>query len=319
MAMNTETCPLISIIVPVYKVEEYLSACVHSLLNQTYRNIQIILVDDGSPDQCPEYCDILAQEDKRITVIHQKNAGLSAARNAGIRMAKGSYVGFVDSDDTVLPTMYEALYKSLLDENADLAICDYQSVDSQGNIIEEYSPIKKEVLSAEEAYSKILGDDGYWHYVTAVNKLYKRCIFDNSCFLEGRLHEDEFSVHHFFSKCKKIVTIPDKLYIYLRREKSITTNSVNNRSLDAVYALHDRYLFFKEINMKSYAHRVLLTACGVFMVLVKKINFRCYYKSVNSVFYVLLKDMLRENEIRVVKLIALYLLYSLKPRIRNTE
>lgn len=309
--------PLISIIVPVYNVEEYLVACVHSLVNQTYQNIQIILVDDGSLDHSPELCDMLAREDDRISVIHQKNSGLSAARNVGIRMAKGLYIGFVDSDDSVLSTMYEKLYEAMAEKNADLVICDYQSVTPQGYEIEEYSPIKKEVLSAEEAYSRILGDDGYWHYVTAVNKLYKRCIFDNLCFNEGRVHEDEFSIHHIFSKCNKIVTIPDKLYIYLRREHSITTNSINEKSLDAVYALHDRYLFFSKMNMKGYAHRVALTTCGIFLELLKKINNKCYHESVNAVFRIVLKDMFDVHEVRIVKLIAVYILYSLRCQSRE--
>lgn len=300
--------PLISIIVPVYNVEDYLTECVHSILSQTYQNIEVILVDDGSPDSCPELCDELAQKYEKIAVIHQKNAGLSAARNAGIRIAKGSLIGFVDSDDTIHPDMYEKLADSLARENADLAICDFELIDSQGNTIEEYSPIKNEVLSAEQAYVRILGDEGYWHYVTAVNKLYKKTIFDGLSFKEGKLHEDEYAIHHILSRCSRIVTIPDKLYCYLKRDNSITTSTVTGRNLDVVGALHDRYLFFKSKNMERCAHKAALMQCGVFLVLLNKINIRQYRDSVAVAFKIVLKDMIDVRDIRTLKLVLMYVL-----------
>ena len=310
--------PLISIIVPVYNVEDYLTECVHSILSQTYQNIEVILVDDGSPDRCPELCDKLAQKYDKISVVHQKNAGLSAARNAGIRVARGELIGFVDSDDTIHTNMYEKLADMLVKENADLAICDFQLIDPQGNFIEDYSPIKSEMLSAEEAYTRILGDEGYWHYVTAVNKLYKKSIFDELSFEEGKLHEDEYAIHHVLSKCNRIVTIPDKLYYYLKRDNSITTSTVTGKNLDVVCALHDRYLFFKSKNMEWCAHKTALMLCGVFLVLLAKIDMHQYRDSVEAAFKIVLRDMIDVHEIRTVKLILKYLLKCVELfKIRN--
>lgn len=124
--------PLLSIIVPVYDVERYLPKCMDSILAQTFTDFELILVDDGSPDNCPALCDAAAAKDARIRVIHQKNGGLSAARNAGLDAARGAWIGFVDSDDYIAPEMYEALYHAVQSTGADLALCDYAEVDETG-------------------------------------------------------------------------------------------------------------------------------------------------------------------------------------------
>lgn len=123
---------LVSIVVPIYKVEKYLSRCVQSLLNQTLKDIEIILVDDGSPDKCPEMCEDYLKVDKRIKVVHKENGGLSSARNAGINVATGKYIGFVDSDDSILPTMYEELYNVINKYNCDFAMSDYERIMRDG-------------------------------------------------------------------------------------------------------------------------------------------------------------------------------------------
>ena len=120
--------PTISIIVPVYKVEKYLQKCIDSILAQTFRDFELILVDDGSPDNCPALCDAAAQKDARIRVIHQKNGGLSAARNAGLDIARGEWIGFVDSDDAIEPEMYKTLYDIAVQENADVVVCNFRLV-----------------------------------------------------------------------------------------------------------------------------------------------------------------------------------------------
>ena len=127
-APEGEKAPLLSIIVPVYKVENYLPKCMDSILAQTFTDFELILVDDGSPDNCPALCDAAAAKDARIRVIHQKNGGLSAARNAGLDAARGAWIGFVDSDDYIAPEMYEALYQAVQSTGADLALCDYAEV-----------------------------------------------------------------------------------------------------------------------------------------------------------------------------------------------
>ena len=131
-APEGEKAPLLSIIVPVYKVENYLQKCIDSILAQTFTDFELILVEDGSPDGCPALCDAAAAKDARIRVLHQKNGGLSAARNAGLDVARGEWIGFVDSDDYIAPEMYETLYKAVQSTGADLALCDYAAVDEAG-------------------------------------------------------------------------------------------------------------------------------------------------------------------------------------------
>ena len=125
--------PVVSVVVPVYKVEKYLERCVASLRSQTLRDVEIILVDDGSPDSCPEMCDALAEQDSRIRVIHKKNGGLSSARNAGLKVASGKYVGFVDSDDDVEPDMYEKMLSVIESENVDFVMSDYLRIPASGS------------------------------------------------------------------------------------------------------------------------------------------------------------------------------------------
>ena len=162
--------PLISIIVPVYKVEKYLVRCIKSIQNQTYTNIEIILVDDGSPDRCGIICDEIAREDSRIKVLHKENGGLSDARNKGIAIAQGEYVGFVDSDDYIEPDMYEHLLGVIEKYNVKLAICSLWCEDENGNsaIPELIDPIDDVCLNAEALYPQIEQEFG-WFFVVAWN------------------------------------------------------------------------------------------------------------------------------------------------------
>ena len=262
--------PTISVIVPIYKVEKYLARCVDSLLAQTWRDIEIILVDDGSPDNSGAICDEFAKKDPRVKVIHKENGGLSSARNSGLSAASGDYIGFVDSDDYVLPQMYEKLYLSLTENNADISICNYSYVSEEnGEIIPMVSPVKTEVLSREEAYSYLdVAMDGYSYYVTAWNKLYKKELFEGCLFAEGKLHEDEFFVHHVFAKCNKISVIDDKLYMYMQRNGSITNTNITVKHLDGVYALCDRYKFFRLDGRKELATSILHAALWKFEALI---------------------------------------------------
>lgn len=155
MDIQTEKCsqyPLISVIIPVYKVENYIRSCVDSILNQKLANFECILVDDGSPDNCPTICDEYAQNDRRIRVVHQENQGLSAARNAGMRMASGEWLAFVDSDDCVHPDYLSMLYETAQATDADIVCCSFFSIQDQESMDEKwtYSPLKK-VLSAQES------------------------------------------------------------------------------------------------------------------------------------------------------------------------
>ena len=145
----------ISIIVPVYKTEKYLDKCIESILNQTFKDFELILVDDGSPDNCGKICDEWAKKDDRIVVIHKENGGVSSARNTALNNIKGEYVGFVDSDDTIEPTMYEKLYNNLIDSNAQISVCDFKFITPSG-VQENKSEIKTEIYDSSVALEVVL-------------------------------------------------------------------------------------------------------------------------------------------------------------------
>ena len=191
--MLTETHPLISIIVPVYKVEKYLEKCVKSILSQTYKNLEVILIDDGSPDSCPDICDNYANQDIRVKVIHKNNSGVSDARNDGLNVANGEYIGFVDSDDWIDPKMYEILLREILHTNADIAICDYALCKDDGLIYGKAMPqeLKNRCLCKEELIHEVLQPYGGF-FAVIWNKLYRKSIFDKIRFPSGKHVEDEF-------------------------------------------------------------------------------------------------------------------------------
>lgn len=237
----------ISVIVPIYKVEAYLERCIKSIVEQTYHELEIILVDDGSPDHCPEICDQWAKKDERIKVIHKKNGGLSDARNVGLAIASGKYIGYVDSDDFIQKNMYEVLLNNLVKANADLSICGVQYVDDSDDAKAIYmeSPLKKESISREQALEK-LGQNGWWNYVTAWNKLYTRKSLKEVIFPYGKIHEDQFTIHQIFNNCDLIVCTDEKLYNYVQRADSIMTHSAAVRHLDDVEALCKRIEYYKD-------------------------------------------------------------------------
>lgn len=249
---------LISVIVPVFNVEKYLENCVTSIINQTYANLEILLIDDGSTDRSGALCDQYAGKDSRIQVIHKTNGGLSDARNVGIDHSHGNYLVFVDSDDLIHATMVERLYHALKEQDAEISLCNWVSVDEryQPLFTDHASPIKDEVLTGEQAIKKLFMANGYY-YVVAWNKLYKASLFNDVRFIYGRVNEDEFIVHRLFGQCKSIVCIQDELYYYLQRSDSIMgriRNSINAEH-DIIIAeiMLDRMAYLKTIGLKSYA------------------------------------------------------------------
>ncbi|WP_140462627.1 MULTISPECIES: glycosyltransferase family 2 protein [unclassified Bifidobacterium] len=231
----------VSIIVPVYKVESRLDRCVRSLVAQTYRNIEIILVDDGSPDCCPQICDEWSRRDSRIQVIHQANGGLSAARNAGLDVAHGQYIAFVDSDDWVEPDYIESLLEALSRTNSDVAICSIAHEDNAGNPL----PDDKPIADSEEIHSpydclrnRLIGYAG----VVAWNKLYAARIWSTLRYPVGATHEDEFVIHHVAEQCTRTVWLPQQLYHYIDNVSSIMGAQYNIKRLDRLDAWIDRVI-----------------------------------------------------------------------------
>lgn len=227
---------LISIIIPIYKVEKYLLQCIESVLKQTYKNIEIILVDDGSPDNCGKICDDYAAKDSRIVVIHKENGGLSSARNAGIDICKGKYISFIDSDDFVSPLFIEMLYKGIKYNNADISSLTSYVGFFDGNastviFSNNVNDIKLCEVSPYHALEMLL----YQRIPNAVQfRLYKREIFNDIRFPVGYLFEDVATVHKTFIKSKKIVLIDADLYAYRVRQDSIVRMSFSEEKMIAI-------------------------------------------------------------------------------------
>lgn len=248
-----EKQPLISVIVPVYNVENYLPQCLDSLKAQTWKNLEIILVDDGATDGCPAICDAAALHDARIRVIHQKNGGLSAARNAGLDIARGEWIGFVDSDDYIAPDMYETLYRAAAENNAPLAVCSYTYVDEAGKTLPRISPITKdEVLTREEALNRLTIQKN-WYYITAWNRLYRLELFDTVRFPVGKIHEDEWTAHLFYWQCERVAVLKEPLYYYVQREGSIMRQESVKKHMDGVDGMLLRAEFAVEHNLIELA------------------------------------------------------------------
>lgn len=259
--------PTLSIIVPVYKVEAYLKACIDSILAQTFRDFELLLVDDGSPDGCPALCDQAAEKDPRVRVIHQKNGGLSAARNAGLDIARGQWIGFVDSDDYIAPEMYEQLYRRVQQDHTKLALCEYQLVTEAGAPMPSRSAITEDtVLNREEAMARIDGG----HFTVAWNRLYHRSLFDELRFPVGKVHEDEYIVHQVYWQCERISVIAQPLYFYVQRAGSIMKEPTVQKQIDQVEGIFSRAEFEWEKGLTAPASSVYKDTMWLFAAIREK-------------------------------------------------
>ena len=240
----------VSVIIPVYKVEEYLSKCIESILRQQFRDIEIIFVDDGSPENSGKMCDDYAAKIKDIPVyvIHQMNGGLSAARNSGIDWAMAcsdsEWLCFVDSDDTISELFVEKLHEAAVANNADLAVCDFMEVDTNGKDIHKPNGFPSGVLMDKKALFETVYQT--WRVHPAWNKLYKKRLFQDLRFDKGKLHEDEFIIHKVLFLSDKVVFMPDLLYYYLIRQSGIMRTENRRTKADAYLADIERYWFCKE-------------------------------------------------------------------------
>jgi glycosyltransferase involved in cell wall biosynthesis len=230
--------PLISVIIPIYNVERYLNACIDSVVNQTYSNLEIILIDDGSPDNCPEICDEYAKHDSRIKVIHQKNGGLSAARNAGIDFAHGEFLTFIDSDDFVVRNYVELLYKGIVEFDADISIASFYTFTKENVLAISYSELSFTEVTREECFKRYgaIKADLSMPFISTCNKLYKRDLFSSVRFPIGKLYEDAFSTYKLLDNAKKIVFTSTYLYFYRLNPQSILGQSFKEKHLEMIEA-----------------------------------------------------------------------------------
>ncbi len=246
----------VSIIVPVYQVREYLDVCVQSVLAQTYTDLEIILVDDGSTDGSEKICDRYAETDERVRVVHQKNKGLSGARNEGLKLAKGEYIAFVDADDKVSPFFIELLYELAEKYHARIAVCSYE----KGRELSGKIKRKKAYVVGSD---KMLRE---WHgkrkkLETVVwNKLYHRSIFEvekGNVFPEGKLHEDVYVSHLFVQRAGRVAITGEKLYLYRTRTGSIKKSPVTEERVDQnLDAQRARLAFFEKEGMHGSCRRL---------------------------------------------------------------
>lgn len=213
------TKELISVIVPVYKVESYLGRCIKSIISQSYRNLEIILVDDGSPDECPKMCDDWAKKDERIKVIHKENGGISDARNSGLAAATGAYICFVDSDDYIAEEFVETLYNLIIDCHTDIAAVGFKEVTTDDFVEKITEDGETHIFDGEDSIRELFSNDTYANYVW--NKIYKRELFDNVKFPVNRKMEDLGIIYKLLLITKKIAFSTKPLYFYYQRDDSI--------------------------------------------------------------------------------------------------
>lgn len=257
----------ISIIVPIYNVEKYLEQCINSIIEQTYQNLEIILVDDGATDNSGKICDEYLKKDNRIKVIHKQNGGLSDARNAGVEIATGDFIGFVDSDDYIEKDMYELLHRNMLKEGADISCCNRFLV--YENKIEVYGTDEYyEVMNSSRAieFSCMIGYIG----ISAYTKLYQKELFDEIRYPKGKINEDMYTTYKLFDKANKVIYDATPKYYYRQRKGSITNSKKIN--VNAIEASRELMVFVKEKYpeiMNAAIKNYIYSSIGVYDNIVK--------------------------------------------------
>ena len=298
--------PLISIVVPVYNVEKYLKKCVNSLCNQTYKNIEILLIDDGSTDNSRIICDELKQNDNRIKVLHKTNQGLSSARNEGIKLASGKLLAFVDSDDFIEKDMMELLYKNLIEYNADISVCGYIMVYKDKNVFisnNEDIVVYKRIEALEKMFLK--NDIG----MIFCNKLFKKDLFKNIEFPLFKNFEDINTMYKIINKADKIVYDPSEKYYYIQRENSINGKNFKSKKFNnKIYDLYDAVNEVYEFIRKNYTKILYKASLGCINNLLRVNNQLIIYKIRDDNVSEKTKRIIKENykKILVDKEVSLF-------------
>lgn len=249
----------LSIIVPVYKVERYLDECIESLVNQSYKNIEIILVDDGSPDQSGAICDSWAHKDNRIYVIHKKNEGAAKARNEGLRIASGEYIGFVDGDDYISPYMFQTLIHLIHYYHCDIAECGFYKTDISHLELDKNIIDKPMIADSETALKYHIQDKLFKQ--TIWNKVYNKSVIVP--FTEGKYIDDEFWVYQVLGKSKRLISVNAKMYAYRQQEQSVMHAGYSLKRLDALEAKKRRcdYISINFPSLDVEARNSLFFSC----------------------------------------------------------
>lgn len=253
--MNKEN-ELISVIIPIYNVEKYLKHCITSVQIQTYENIEIILIDDGSTDRSSDICDEIAEQDHRIRVIHQKNQGIAQVRNRGVKEARGEYLFWIDSDDYVDKTIIEELYRNLVDNKADMSICNYTQGSERAYQFNEETEKEVEIWDYQKGLKQIYKSH-HFSFIMAASwaKLIKKSLYEGVSYPIGKIFEDIYMSHKLISKCKKIVYTDKIMYYYYQWPESILGKKLYIEKLDYLGAFEERIHFFKELHLYEIAEQ----------------------------------------------------------------
>ena len=264
--------PKISVIVPVYNSGKYIKRFIESIISQTYRQLEILLIDDGSTDGSGYICDLYEKRDSRIKVFHKENSGVADSRNYGVDNATGEFIAFIDSDDWVDKNLYMELIKSVEKYNADIAVCNFKRILNEEEKLKDSSI--EEIYTGEEALWQMFGERNSQLISVVWNKLYKRYIFENMRFPKGRIHEDEFLNPKLLYKANKIVYINKELIYYRKTPNSIINSEFKENKIDYLYVLDDRSKFF--LDNRLYNLYEVCRKCEL------NVNIEFYYKVKNS-------------------------------------
>lgn len=298
-------CNLVSIVVPIYNVEQYLNKCINSIVNQTYKKLEIILIDDGSLDSCPRICDEWKGKDERIKVVHKKNGGLSDARNIGINISNGKYIFFVDSDDWIEKNTVEIMLETLEKNNADICcagiFCEYPDKTIINNV--------EHLNGDSELFYKKLYDNTKYP-VSAWNKLYKKELWNKLSFPVGKLCEDAFTTYQLIDKAHKIIQIETPLYHYNIRANSIMTTEFNKKRMDEEEAWRMNYKFIEKNypHLKRIAYDFYLQKVYTLIKYIPQSKRNDEFKSE----YKFLKKILKENYIYIILKSGINLKFKIK-------
>lgn len=244
----------VSVIIPIYNVQEYLDECINSIVKQTYQNLEIILVDDGSPDSSPMICNEWEKQDDRIVVIHKENGGLSDARNAGLDRAKGQYYAFIDSDDYIQDNTIEIMLNAVKKNKSEIAICNMIRFLEEGETLQFYCPTDHEVLYQGKQRYKTLNQP------SVCNKLFEAKLFEGIRFPKGKYYEDTFVYHEVLYRANNIVLTGTDSYWYLSREDSIVGQpQYTERYFDFIEAVYKRADFLLKHDVQPYAKEACLS------------------------------------------------------------
>lgn len=248
---------LVSVIIPIYNVEEYLPDCIQSVLKQSYRNLEIILIDDGSTDKSGLICDEFAQQDNRVIVIHQENCGISQVRNRGVKEARGNYLFWVDSDDYVAENIIEKLYYNLVQQDVDMSICNYTQGSEREHQFENDKETEKfEVFDSKKGLELIYKNPHY-SFIMAASwaKLIKKSLYEGLEYPDGKIFEDIYMSHKLISKCKKIAYTNKTMYYYYQWPESILGKKLYIEKLDYLGAFEERIHFFQKLGLSELGEK----------------------------------------------------------------